>query len=185
MTNEPVAYKILKKSNWKWEIVTDNPNNYICQEVIPLYTKEQLQPKVQMTQAEFDEFKKLYGKLGYMIPLHFLEYLSKKSNGFDLLSERYYRGRKEQVDLLNLWVYFNPEQPENMIDIIPTKKWFVRSKNKAKNGKCLWLIDAYYLDIPQCMFTNDNQFSAMKFDTKEEADEWVNPLTEAVLLPVE
>jgi len=84
-----------------------------------------------------------------------------------------------QEDIARAWL--NPE----MIDIVPTMKWFVRSKNKSKYGKYLWLCDAEYLDVPQCMFTMDNQMSAIMFNTKEEAEQWTNPLTESVQLPVE
>ncbi|MCT4420250.1 hypothetical protein EFT49_08640 [Leuconostoc falkenbergense] len=54
-------------------------------------------------------------------------------------------------------------------------KWFVRSKELAKNSKYLWLCDAEYFEFDY----------SRAFDTKEEAELWTNPLTEAVQLPVE
>lgn len=69
------------------------------------------------------------------------------------------------------------------IEIVPDMKWFVRNKQKGKDDV-----------IDQLMIDDDVWFGwhpfvtrdeATAFDTKEEAERWVNPLTEAVKLPVE
>lgn len=71
---------------------------------------------------------------------------------------------------------------EQHINIVPDMKWFVRSKQPEEDE------DEYYLflsgsnidDLDYLVFDY-----AKAFDTKEEAERWVNPLTEAVQLPVE
>lgn len=61
------------------------------------------------------------------------------------------------------------------------KKWFVRSKG------FMWG-DYTYSKINRTGVVVQNTFEksdAMSFDTQEEAEKWVNPLNEAVLLEVE
>lgn len=152
--------------------------------VTELYTKEQLQPRVKMTKRETDEFKKLHKSRNHLIPIHFLKFLLDNGDSYPLLHSRYWDGREEQLALLTLWLRFDPKHPEETIDIVPEKKWFVRSKKLSRSGEYFWLCDRDYLDIPQFMIVDGEQLSAMKFDTKEQAEEWINPLTEAVLLPV-
>lgn len=107
--DEPVAWMILKENKFKWEIITDNPNNYVFQEVIPLYTNQQVHPRVN------------------------------------------------------------------------DMKWFVRSKEK-EHGDYWILAESRFSDMPR--YTIYKSY-ARTFDTKEEAEKWLNPLTEAVQLPVE
>ena len=143
---EPVAY--LAKSRKSGAVnATVNQWSYHDFENIPLYTKEQLQPKVQMTQAEFDE--------------------------------------------LEMWLInaqFDYSELKKTIEIVPTMKWFVRSKDTNKIDGVgdefhSWLIDISEL-YPSYVLSDWNA-SAIQFDTKEEAELWTNPLTEAVQLPVE
>ncbi|EEJ42665.1 hypothetical protein [Leuconostoc mesenteroides] len=60
-------------------------------------------------------------------------------------------------------------------------KWFVRSKEPEDE-------DEYYLFLSGSNLDDLEYFGfdyARAFDTKEEAEKWLNPLTEAVQLPVE
>ncbi|MBU7455698.1 hypothetical protein [Leuconostoc fallax] len=174
---EPVAWRY-KRNNQNVFAVSQTEPSRDWDVVEPLYTKEQLQPRVKMTKRQYARlmWDKENTNLSTCLE-YFLEHdgVSKFGKVSDNLM-----GLLKQEDIARAWL-----NPEETIEIVPNMKWFVRSKNKAKNGKYLWLTDAYYLDIPQFMFTNDNQSSAMKFGSKEEAEEWKNPLTEAVLLPVE
>lgn len=110
----------------------------------PLYTADQLRPRVKMTQAEFDELEK---------------------------------------SLIN--AQFDYSELKKTIEIIPDIKWFVRSKESDINGYgWLSIIDKYQTPVYQ--YNNDKPLSSfVSFDTKEEAEKWTNPLTEAVQLPVE
>ena len=111
---EPVAWMILKENKFKWEIITDNPNNYVYQEVIPLYTKQQLHQRMS-----------------------------------------------------------------NM-------KWFVRTKEFDDEGyKVLEDIRLDYYEYGNVENDKETAEYGHRFDTKEEAELWLNPLTEAVQLPVE
>ena len=59
-------------------------------------------------------------------------------------------------------------------------KWFVRSKERDDEGDYLFLSGYNLDDLDYFGFDY-----ARAFDTKEEAEQWTNPLTEAVQLPVE
>lgn len=179
---EPVAWKILRKNNWKWEIITDNPNNYFCQEAIPLYTKQQIQPKVQMTQAEFDEFHDLFEK---DFDLYSAITEIADTNLRITLYDRLFTGtgtdKEKQNEFSALWASYNPLEPEETIEIVPEMKWFVVVTNPIVHAGWTYLsvdgIKRISYDAPKS--------EAKKFDTKEKAEEWLNPLTKVVLLPVE
>lgn len=180
---EPVAWKILRKNNWKWEIITDNPNNYFCQEAIPLYTKQQIQPKVQMTQAEFDEFEQIFRVEDYASLA--IATIERVDITFNNLKSRIFSGSvdnrvKNENELNVLWANYNPDNPEETIEIVPNMKWFVRIKKRDDEGDYLFLSGSNLDDLEYFGFDY-----AMAFDTKEEAELWTNPLTETVQLPVE
>lgn len=61
------------------------------------------------------------------------------------------------------------------------KKWFVRSKGFMRGEYTYSKIDRNGVIVQQTFEKSD----AMSFDTQEEAEKWVNPLNEAVLLEVE
>ena len=167
----------------------------ICTSVnIPLYTKEQLRPRVKMTQAEFDEWKQLdfeeniFGLLGQLLndvikPIY--PNLTRKIyglNGADI------EDSSKQLELCNLWVNYSPEHPEETIEIVSIKKWFVRSKKPDSDGDFQFLNG---IDEPNDWGyshneedTNNPRNIAYPFDTKERAEEWKNPITEVVLLPI-
>lgn len=188
---EPVAY--LAKSRKSGAVnATVNQWSYHDFENIPLYTKEQLQPKVQMTQAEFNEFNKLL--LSSAVTIYKVIDTIYKDNGkmneFLHLYQRLFN-RNDKLELENqlefskLWANFNIDNQEEMIEIVPDMKWFVRSKKSELKGYgWLSIIDKY--TIPVYQYSHDKPLSIfVRFDTKEEAEEWLNPLTEAVQLPVE
>ncbi|WP_273716262.1 hypothetical protein [Leuconostoc mesenteroides] len=142
--SEPVAY--LAKSRKSGAVnATVKEWSYHDFENIPLYTKEQLQPKVQMTQAEFDEL---------------------------------------EISLIN--AQFDYSELKKTIEIIPDMKWFVRTK-EFDDGvyKVLEDIRLDYYEYGNVENDEETAEYGHRFDTKEEADLWTNPLTEAVQLPVE
>jgi len=196
MTNEPVAYykdfsdgtRLFFKSNELCDI--DNSDNLIK----PLYTKEQLQPRVKMTQAEFDEFEKL-SKLGVDTIYDALDLVNSdrgETDEFENIYNRLFGGdnfikiQKNQLEFSNLWAYYNPEEPDVMIEIIPDKKWFVISKD-LDDGiyYVMGVIDERYPAFNSALNELEVAKFGHEFDTKEQAEEWTNPLTKAVLLPVE
>lgn len=149
---EPVAYMWKTKRGTITGLKPNDDNH--SQGVfgrIPLYTKEQLQPKVQMTQAEFDE--------------------------------------------LEMWLtnaQFDYSELKKTIEIVPDMKWFVRSKEQYHPDMDQGISESGYLyltqgDIYSIEYYEMTTFKddAQQFDTKEEAELWLNPLTEAVQLPVE
>lgn len=189
---EPVAYLHTTDKNKK-EIylefgISDNRNF----NSIPLYTNEQLQPRVKMTQAEFDEWFDLYDKKSFLTPLNFLKLISNIENGYPLIYNIYLKGREKQLELLELWLWFKQERPEETIEIVPDMKWFVRSKEKYQPDMDQGISESGYLYLTQGNIyrieyyeTTTFKDEAQQFDTKEEAEKWTNPLTEAVQLPVE
>lgn len=183
---EPVAY--LAKSRKSGAVnATVNQWSYHDFENIPLYTKEQLQPKVQMTQAEFNEFNKLL--LSSAVTIYEVIDTIYKDNGkmneFLHLYQRLFN-RNDKLELENqlefskLWANFNIDNQEEMIEIVPDMKWFVRSKERDDEGDYLFLSGSDLDDLEYFAFDY-----ARPFYTKEEAEQWTNPLTEAVQLPVE
>ena len=134
---EPVAYM------WKTVrgtivglTLADDKNPHVGN-ATPLYTAEQLHPRVKMTQTEFDLLKEI----------------NRGIRGF--------------------------EQLEEHIEVESNMKWFVRRILPNAGGNMLYYTDEGVLTY------NNNKEHATKFDTKEEAEKWTNPLTEAVQLPVE
>ena len=134
---EPVAYMIKTAGGNVFSFRGHNNSNKHLKNATPLYTAEQLCPRVKMTQAEFD--------------------LLKEHN----------RGLRAF------------EQLEERIEVDSNMKWFVRRILPNAGGNML-----YYTDEGVLTYNNNKEY-ATKFDTKEEAELWTNPLTEAVYLPVE
>ena len=138
----------------------------------PLYTAEQLHPRVKMTKKQYDRLMwdkqntDLFQCIGY-----FLEHDG--VNKFGLPSENL-MGFLTQEDIAQAWL-----NPQETIEIVPDMKWFVRRILPNAGGNMLYCTDKGVLTY------NNNKEHATKFDTKEEAERWVNPLTEAVQLPVE
>lgn len=183
---EPVAYKIEDVSEtlgWRYSTLKPVNKNYV-----PLYTSEQLHPRVKMTQAEFDEWKELdfenniFGLLSQLLddvtePDY--QNLTKRiygTNG-DGIEDNY-----KQIELANLFIDYNPDNPDETIEIVPDMKWFVRVDSQIPLPD-----ENIYLDDELIVYPHYDspKSSAHQFDTKSEAEKWTNPLTEAVQLPVE
>lgn len=181
--SEPVAY--LAKSRKSGAVnATVKEWSYHDFENIPLYTKEQLQPKVQMTQAEFNEFKKLKLLNPTVDLIAILKIVS--SFKYTNLQSRLVCSIESQTEFATLWLRCRYERLEEMIAIVPNMKWFVRTK-EFDDGvyKVLEDIRLDYYEYGNVENDEETAEYGHRFDTKEEADLWTNPLTEAVQLPVE
>lgn len=185
---EPVAY--LHKSNKnKKEIylefgVSDNKNF----DSIPLYTNEQLHPRVKMTQAEFDEFNSMpvfASVYGAMLALY-----SGNVIRYSMLLKRF-SGNDGQIEFANLWFHYRIKHKAQgeLIEIVSNMKWFVRSKSRDDEGDYAFLSGIETPDdwgySKRHDGVNEPGACAYAFDTQDEAELWVTPLTEAVQLPVE
>lgn len=169
--NEPVAY-MWKTVQGTITGLAPNDNSYSGGRFgIPLYTLEQLHPRVKMTQAEFETFKNIKQKNNLLS---------------DALSATAFFGNEKQqsekqIEFASLFINLDLNKPEETIEIVPDFKWFVRNKQKGKDD----VID--YLMIDDDVWFGWHPFvtrdEATAFDTKEEAEKWTNPLTEAVQLP--
>lgn len=180
---EPVAYlnKYLDSST---NITRYKPENQRLLSSNPLYTAEQLHPRVKMTQAEFDEFRRLFEYVDYAsIATATIQHVK---DDFNKLGERVYSGTvneriKKENEFNVLWANYNPDNPEETIEIVPDMKWFVRSKEPEDELRDFIFLSGSNLDdLDYLVFDY-----ARAFDTKEEAEKWTNPLTESVQLPVE
>lgn len=198
MTNEPVAYWHIPQIKNEEIFVSFNPSKTSHFEDIPLYTSEDLHSRVKMTQAEFNEWVELFsiayqGKLGIITLLELIGDSHSGKNKYVNLAKRVYDDTyfvfvaNKQKELVELLTEYNPDNPEETIEIVPTMKWFVRSKEPDDEGYYAFLENLVQLKLNWC-YSKDKQKphkTAVKFDTKEQAEEWTNPLTEAVQLAVE
>lgn len=193
--SEPVAYWHIPQIENEEIFVSFNPSKTSNFEDIPLYTLEQLQPRVKMTQAEFDEFKRLFEYVDYASIA--TATIANVGDDFNKLEVMICSGNvderiKRQNEFNVLWANYNPDNPEETIEIVPDMKWFVRSKEKYEadivqglpESGYLYLTDGGSYSVEYCEMTTFKD-DATKFDTKEEAELWTNPLTEAVQLPEE
>lgn len=203
MTNEPVAYWHIPQIKNEEIFVSFNPSKTSHFEDIPLYTSEDLHSRVKMTQAEFNEWVELFsiayqGKLGIITLLELIGDSHSGKNKYVNLAKRIYDDTyfvfvaNKQKELVELLTEYNPDNPEETIEIVPTMKWFVRSKEQYKPDMDQGISESGYLYLMQGNFYKVDYYlptpfkdDAQQFDTKEEAEKWENPLTEAVLLPVE
>ncbi|MFZ2381066.1 hypothetical protein, partial [Leuconostoc falkenbergense] len=164
-------------------------------EYTPVYTAEQLRPRVKMTQAEFDEFKRLFEYVDYASIA--TATIANVGDDFNKLEVMICSGNvderiKKQNEFNVLWANYDPEHPEETIEIVPDMKWFVRSKEKYQPDIDQGIAESGYLYLTQGNIYSIEYYETTTFkddaqqnDTKEEAEKWTNPLTEAVQLPVE
>lgn len=145
----------------------------------------QLHPRVKMTQKQYDRlmWDKQNTDLSTCIS-YFLEHDG--VNNFGSSSENL-MGLLKQEDIARAWL-----NPEETIEIVPDMKWFVRSKEQYQPDMDQGISESGYLYLMQGNFYKVDYYlptpfkdDAQQFDTKEEAELWKNPLTEAVRLPVE
>lgn len=166
MTNEPVAYykdfsdgtRLYFSNNEFGEIDKNDPLIKL------LYTKEQLQPKVKMTKKQHEQFENYKADKNNFY--HFWQsLLCDKISLLDDISER---------DLMLAWI------DSEAIEIVPKKEWFIETKNVTS--------DYRFVKIEfenKSAYNKSLKIHATHFKTKSQAESWVNPLTKAVLLPVE
>lgn len=155
----------------------------------PLYTSDQLHPLVKMTQAEFDEFKKLLS-VGISTIYEAFDVIDSDRGEMDEFEQLYNRlftntvneQAKKQMEFSKLWDSLSNSSAEETIEIVPKTKWFVRVDSQIPLPD-----EKIYLDNELIVYPHYDspKSSAHQFDTKEEAERWTNPLTEAVQLPVE
>jgi len=183
---EPVAYWHIPQIENEEIFVSFNPSKTSNFEDIPLYTAEDLHPRVKMTLAEFYEWKELYEDRHATTIYDFIIYVLNRSDSYPDMTNKLMCGSgavkaKSQAKIADLIVNYNPDNPEETIEIVPNMKWFVVVTNPIVHAGWTYLsvdgIKRISYDAPKS--------EAKKFDTKEKAEEWLNPLTKAVKLPVE
>ncbi|WP_273709467.1 hypothetical protein [Leuconostoc mesenteroides] len=175
---EPVAY-YREDSNgmriyYDRSMLPELDNNDI--KVKPLYDKNSLQPRVKMTKKQHRQFENY--KTNKNSFYHFWQSLLVDDVSlFKEISER---------DLMLAWL------DDETIEIVPNMKWFVRSKEQYQPDMDQGISESGYLYLTQGNIYSIEYYemdafkdAAQQFDTKEEAELWTNPLTEAVQLPVE
>ncbi|MDN2450976.1 hypothetical protein [Leuconostoc sp. UCMA20149] len=174
---EPVAYVKIKNGKVYSMLRSATPND----ESTAVYTAEQLHPRVKMTQKQYKEWQQVINSI---YPVNLYELFNLIFNPVEHRGE--YAGLRDifsfdegQKKLAQLWIDYDSENPEETIDIVPDMKWFVRRILPNAGGNMLYCTDEGELTY------NHNKEYATQFDTKEEAEKWTNPLTEAVQLPVE
>ncbi|QHJ76633.1 MAG: hypothetical protein [Bacteriophage sp.] len=189
---EPVAWRYKMSEREAWQYLACKPSeNFHWRYVDPLYTADQLQPRVKMTQAEFDEFKKLLS-VGISAIYEAFDVIDSDRGEMDEFEQLYNRlftngvneQAKQQIEFAKLWDSLSTCSAEETIEIVPDMKWFVRSKKPLEKGKYLYLENT----ISNHLAPEYHQIKlaySQRFDTKEEAEKWTNPLTEAVQLSVE
>lgn len=142
---------------------------------IPLYTAEQLHPRVKMTKEQYD---RLMWEKSHTNLLACIDYFFQHDDNYKFgLSKENLRGDLTQEDIARAWL-----NPEETIEIFPDMKWFVARNDTSDDHR--------FLSKNVINLDNELNYAALKksakqFDTKEEAEKWTNPLTEAVQLPVE
>lgn len=179
---EPVAYMLsdFVGNDFTSLELPKNPNN-----PRGLYFKEQLQPHVKMTKKQYDRL--MWDKQNTDL-FQCIDYFNEHDGNskFGVLTENL-KGNLKQEDIARAWL-----NPEETIEIVPDMKWFVRSKEKYQPNMDQGISESGYLYLTQGNIysieyyeTTTFKDDAQQFDTKEESEKWVNPLTEAVQLPVE
>lgn len=69
-------------------------------------------------------------------------------------------------------------------EVVPDKKWVVRSENKDENGEYVYFYinDCFGVDV---LFSTYYEAYITKFDTKEEAESWANAHQEVIEIEAE
>lgn len=176
---EPVAYLVSQEplSSVRW-LSDVRPMGIAKKQITPLYTANQLHPRVKMTKNQLKQFIAWNSEstspleliinviVGHDYPDAFEDKLGNINYEDDYL-----------LSLANIWDDFDVDNPEETIEIVPDMKWFVQKKNF--NGEYRFL----KVNLKDLSF-NHKKDDATRFDTKEGAELWTNPETEAVELPV-
>lgn len=155
---------------------------------VTFYTKKQVlgllgqrSERVKMTSEELEAFKKMYNDFDLFTEA--IQFGMKVSNPFyvRLKSDDKEQAKKWQYILSKLYSEFNPDHPEETIEVIPTKKWLVRGTD---NPNYYLITTDVFTTEPYGYLSKDELDEAQPFDTEEEAKLWTTPVTEAVLLAV-
>lgn len=155
-----------------------SPNEWFVKELVEKVQEQ----KFIMDEAQYKELMKLnkiyprfnvYGALSTV--LEDVEYLKLRK----IIKTA---SNISQARFALLWTQLEETDPDELIEIVPTMKWFVRSKAKGRGDKYLYLKEPDQSITP--LYTSFKDM-ARHFDTKEEAELWTNPDTEAVQLPLE
>lgn len=172
---EPVAYWNIPQFGNDEPFVSFEPYDGNVFESIPLYTAEQFQLRVKMTKKQNDIIITCLANNISFYKFYCENVLEKES--FTNLTE---------TDVLEAWL--NPWS----IEIVPSMKWFVRSKKQYKPDMDQGISESGYLyltqgDIYSVEYHEMTTFKdeATQFETEDEAKLWTTPDTEAVQLPVE
>ncbi|MFT8497069.1 hypothetical protein [Leuconostoc pseudomesenteroides] len=147
---------------------------------MPLYTAEQLHPRVKMTKKQYD---RLMWEKSHTNLLACIDYFFEHDDNYKFgLPGENLMGLLTQEDIARAWL-----NPEETIEIVRDMKWFVRSKDKNDEGYYSFLNNGIQLTLNWVYSKDKNKphKEAVSFDNKEQAELWTNPLTEAVQLPVE
>ncbi|MBZ5980055.1 hypothetical protein [Leuconostoc gasicomitatum] len=177
---EPVAYWHIPQIENEEIFVDFNPSENSNFEDIPLYTSEDLHPRMKMTKKQYNRL--MWDKENTDL-FQCLDYFHEHDGNskFGALTEDL-RGDLTPEDIARAWL------DDETIEIVPDMKWFVRSKKRDDEGDFEFISG---IETPDAWGysknhngVNDPRACAYAFDTKEEAELWLNPLTEAVLLPV-
>lgn len=189
---EPVAWRVEDVSEtlgWRYSTLKPITKGYE-----PLYTKEQLHPRVKMTQKQYKEWQQAINSI---YPVNLYELFNLIFNAAEHHGE--YAGMRDifsfnegQQKLSKLWADYDPDNPEETIEIAPDMKWFVRSKKQYQPDMSQGISESGYLyltqgDIYSVEYHEMTSFKdeATQFNTEDEAKLWATPDTEAVQLPVE
>lgn len=195
---KPVAYMVRKVGETLF--FESKPAWASDRQSTALYTEKNVYPRVKMTLAEFDEWKELYYRIvelsltAYKMLNEILDSTHNSIGKYTELAKRVYQDNdfmsvsKKQAELVNLFVHYHPDNPEETIEIVPNKKWFVISKKRDGNERFSYIKSILSIQVVYG-FSLSEELSEKEdypyqFDTKEQAEEWTNPLTKAVLLPV-
>lgn len=158
--NNPVAYINITKNG------TSNLStsvDVLADEVLPLYTLDQLHTRVKMTKKQHNQFENY--KKGKNSFYHFWQSL--------IVDDISLRKEFSERELMLVWL-----DDEN-VEIIPNMKWFVETKNMTSDYRFL------KIDFEnKSVYNKSLKIYASSFETKIQAESWVTPLTKAVQLPV-
>ena len=173
---EPVAYLVSQEplSSVRW-LSDVKPIDVDDKQITPLYTSEQLHPRVKMTKKQYDRL--MWDKENTDL-FQCIDYFNEHDGNskFGVLTENL-KGDLTKEDIARAWL-----NPEETIEIAPDMKWFVRSKERNLEKNYYYFVGKRPTDYwPNYGYKR----AAKQFDTKEEAEKWTNPDTEAVHLPVE
>lgn len=153
----------------------------------PLYTKDQLFKRLRLNKTQFDQFDQLW-RTRYGVGAAFKVLYDSVDSGsyYDLYSYVWdwdntgvdNKHDERAIDFAYAYANYDPNHPEETIDVLPEDKWFVQQKNVKDRYRFL---SKDSVQVPNFNYGTLKQYAA-QFDTEEEAEEWTNPLTEAVKL---